>query len=65
MSGLQRSDGLLARHAWKGIEELVEAVIPLEIIDEIAKWYPRPDEHGCAAEDSGIAVNNRRTRGHA
>jgi hypothetical protein len=64
MSGLQGGNGLLAGNARKGVQEFVEAVISLEVVDEIAKWDARPDEHGRPAEDPRIAVNSRRTCGH-
>ena len=61
---LQRRDRLLPRHARERIKELLEAVAGREIIDQVLQQYARTDEHGFAAQNVWIAMNNRSGGGH-
>lgn len=58
MGDFQRGNGLLARHRRKRVKELVEAVIPLEVIDQIPERHSCSDEHGRAAEDLRVAMDH-------
>ena len=46
----------------KRVEELVEAVVPFEVVDQVAEGDPSPDKHGRAAENLWITVNIVRER---
>ena len=59
MSGFQRGNRLLSGDTRKRIEELLEAVVPLEKVDQVAERYPGTNEYGCAPEDVRVAMNNR------
>jgi hypothetical protein len=63
VSGLQRGDGLLPGHGRKRVQKLVEAVVPLEIIDEVPERNPRPDEYRRTTEDVRIAVHDPEVAG--
>lgn len=52
VSGLQGGHSLFARHARERLEKLLEAVIPLEVIDEVSEGNARTDKHGRAPEKS-------------
>ncbi len=58
MSGLQSSDHLFARNRREGIEKFVEAVAAFQVIYEIPKRHASADEHGSAAQNAWIAVDN-------
>src|SRR3954447_569621 len=60
MCGFQCRYGLLARDAPEIVEELVETVIPFEVIDQVPQRRPRADENGRPAQNFRVAVNNRR-----
>src|ERR1700737_4345694 len=45
MSGFQSGDRLLARNGREGIEKLVQAVAPFEVVDEVPERYPSPDKN--------------------
>ena len=53
MGHFQRGYGLFARHRRKRVEELVEAVIPLEVIDQIPEWHSVPTNTGVPPRISG------------
>jgi hypothetical protein len=58
VSGFQRGNGLLSGDAGKRVEELVEAVVPFEIVNQVAEGDPRPDKHGSTAENLWVTVND-------
>jgi hypothetical protein len=65
MSSFQCGNRLLSRDCRKGVEELVEAVVPFEVVNQVTERYARPDEYRCAAQNVRIAMNNRRSLWHA
>jgi hypothetical protein len=64
VGNFQSSDDLLARDSRKCVEELVEAVIPFEIVDEVPEWHTRANEDGSAAKNLRIAMNHGYGAGH-
>src|SRR5438034_1373695 len=60
MCGFQCRYGLLARDAREIVEELVETVIPFEVIDQVPQRHPRADEDRCPPQNFRVAVDNRR-----
>src|SRR5437868_15115982 len=60
MCSFQCRYGLLARDAREIIEELVERVIPFEVIDQVPQRHPRADEDRCPPQYFRVAVDNRR-----
>src|SRR5262249_28416994 len=60
----QSSNGLLPRHGWKRIKELLEAVIAFEIVDQVSEGNARADEHRRPTQDLRVAVNDGQTPGH-
>ena len=46
------------------MEELVERVASFKVIEERRDRNPRTDEHGCAAEDVRITVDDFQIRSH-
>jgi hypothetical protein len=58
--GFQRGNCLLSGDARKRVEELVEAVVPFQVVDHVAERYPGADKHGRTAENLWIALNDAR-----
>ena len=60
----ERCDRLLAADSGKVQQEIVEPVAGLKVVDERLHRHPSANEHGRAAQDLGVDVNNRRHRCH-
>ena len=65
MRGFQSGNRLFSRHRWKSVQELVEAVIARQIVDEVPEWHAGADENGRAPQDLGVAVNDGHAGRHA
>ena len=64
MSSFQRGNCLLAGDGRKRVEKLVEAVVPCEAVDQVAKRDTRPQKHGRTAENLWVTVNDSRVARH-
>jgi hypothetical protein len=53
MGGFECGDDLLARHRWKGVEKLVDAVAPFEVVDQVAQGTRAPTNTGVPPKISG------------
>jgi len=52
-------NSLFPRYRGERIQELVEAVVPLQVVDEISKRHPRPDEDGRPPKNLRVTVNDK------
>jgi len=56
MCGFESCDCLFSRDGGERIQKFVEAVVPREIVDEIAEGHAGPDKDRRAPKDVGVAV---------
>ena len=64
MSDFERGNCLLARDGRKCVQELLETVIPFQVVDQVPEWYSSADEHGRTAEDLRITVDHCKSTRH-
>ena len=54
----KRGNRLLSGHAWEGVQELIEAMVPFQIVDQVPERHARPNENWRPTQNLGVAVHD-------